>query len=255
VSDVSSLTTPAPSASAAGPILELQDVHAYYGHVHALKGVSLTVGQGEIVALIGANGAGKSTTLRAVSGLLKPREGDIKISGRSILGVPAHQVVYMGVSHSPEGRKIFPTLSVNENLNMGAYTLGGAKAKIEEHREKVFELFPRLRERRNQLAGTLSGGEQQMLAIGRALMIRPKLLLLDEPSLGLAPLLVKTIFDTVREINKTGMSILLVEQNARAALRLATTGYVLETGNIVLSGRAGSLLADERVRKAYLGEG
>jgi len=237
------------------PILELQNVHAYYGHVHALKGVSLTVGQGEIVALIGANGAGKSTTLRAVSGLLKPREGDIKIVGKSILGVPAHEVVYMGVSHSPEGRKIFSTLSVNENLNMGAYALGGAKARIEEHRERVFALFPRLKERRLQLAGTLSGGEQQMLAIGRALMSDPKLLLLDEPSLGLAPLLVRTIFDTVREINKTGTSILLVEQNARAALRLAATGYVLETGSIVLSGPSGSLLADERVRKAYLGEG
>jgi branched-chain amino acid transport system ATP-binding protein len=169
--------------------------------------------------------------------------------------MPAHQVVYMSVSHSPEGRKIFPTLSVNENLNMGAYALGSAKSKIEEHRERVFALFPRLRERKSQLAGTLSGGEQQMLAIGRALMIDPKLLLLDEPSLGLAPLLVKTIFDTVREINKTGTSILLVEQNARAALRLATTGYVLETGSIVLSGPASALLADERVRKAYLGEG
>jgi branched-chain amino acid transport system ATP-binding protein len=236
-------------------MLEVNNVHAYYGHVHALKGISLTVGQGEVVALIGANGAGKSTTLRAVSGLLKLREGEIKIAGKSIAGVPAHDVVYMGVSHSPEGRKIFPTLTVNENLNMGAYSLGGAKAKIEGHRDRVFALFPRLRERRSQLAGTLSGGEQQMLAIGRALMNDPRLLLLDEPSLGLAPLLVKTIFDTVREINKTGVSILLVEQNARAALRLATTGYVLETGNIVLSGPASSLLADERVRKAYLGEG
>jgi branched-chain amino acid transport system ATP-binding protein len=254
MTDATTLTGPARTAAAAAPILELDNVHAYYGHVHALKGVSLTVGQGEIVALIGANGAGKSTTLRAVSGLLRPRQGDIKIGGKSILGLPAHQVVYMGVSHSPEGRKIFPTLTVNENLNMGAYALGGAKAKIEEHRDKVFELFPRLRERRSQLAGTLSGGEQQMLAIGRALMIDPKLLLLDEPSLGLAPLLVKTIFDTVREINKTGMSILLVEQNARAALRLATAGYVLETGSIVLSGPASSLLADARVRKAYLGE-
>jgi branched-chain amino acid transport system ATP-binding protein len=233
----------------------VRDAHAYYGHVHALKGVSLTVGRGEIVALIGANGAGKSTTLRAVSGLIKLRGGEIKIGGKSISGMPAHNVVYMGVSHSPEGRKIFPTLSVNENLNMGAYALGNAKDKIEGHREKVFTLFPRLKERRGQLAGTLSGGEQQMLAIGRALMSDPKLLLLDEPSLGLAPLLVKTIFDTVREINKTGVSILLVEQNARAALRLATTGYVLETGLIVLSGPANTLLADEGVRKAYLGEG
>jgi branched-chain amino acid transport system ATP-binding protein len=246
---------PAAVQTGAAPMLEVNNVHAYYGHVHALRGISLTVGQGEIVALIGANGAGKSTTLRAVSGLLKLREGEIKIAGKSIAGVPAHDVVYAGVSHSPEGRKIFATLTVNENLNMGAYALGGAKAKIEAHREKVFALFPRLRERRSQLAGTLSGGEQQMLAIGRALMNDPRLLLLDEPSLGLAPLLVKTIFDTVREINKTGVSILLVEQNARAALRLATTGYVLETGNIVLSGPAQELLADARVRKAYLGEG
>jgi branched-chain amino acid transport system ATP-binding protein len=222
--------------------------------VHALKGISLSVAPGEIVALIGANGAGKSTTLRAVSGLLKLRQGEIVINGRPIAGMPAHEVVYLGVSHAPEGRKIFSTLSVNENLNMGAYPLGSAKTRIEDHRDKVFNLFPRLKERRNQLAGTLSGGEQQMLAIGRALMSDPKLLLLDEPSLGLAPLLVKAIFDTVREINRSGMTILLVEQNARAALRLAHKGYVLETGNIVLAGPAGELLADERVRKAYLGE-
>ena len=250
--------TPLPEEQARAarpPMLELRNVHAYYGHVHALKGISITVGQGEIVALIGANGAGKSTTLRAVSGLVKLREGEIRIGGKSIAGAPAHQVVYMGVSHSPEGRKIFATLSVNENLNMGAYALGNAKVEIERHRAKVFALFPRLAERRRQLAGTLSGGEQQMLAIGRALMSDPKLLLLDEPSLGLAPLLVKAIFDTVREINKSGMSILLVEQNARAALRLATTGYVLETGSIALSGPAQDLLADARVRKAYLGEG
>lgn len=237
------------------PILEVQDVHTYYGHVHALKGISLTVAPGEFVALIGANGAGKSTTLRTVSGLLRPRQGQISIAGQPVVGMPAHQIVYLGVSHAPEGRRIFSTLSVNENLNMGAYALGNAKVRIEEHREKVFTLFPRLKERRSQLAGTLSGGEQQMLAIGRALMSDPKLLLLDEPSLGLAPLLVKTIFDTVREINKSGVTILLVEQNARAALKLATTGYVLETGTIVLSGPARELLADERVRKAYLGEG
>jgi branched-chain amino acid transport system ATP-binding protein len=242
-------TTPAPE-----PILIIQDLHTYYGHVHALKGISLSVGRGETVALIGANGAGKSTTLRAVSGLVKPRQGDVRIAGKSIVGTSAHQVVFMGVSHAPEGRKIFSTLSVDENLNMGAYTLGSARDRIEEHRTRVFDLFPRLKERRRQLAGTLSGGEQQMLAIGRALMSDPKLLLLDEPSLGLAPLLVKAIFDTIREINKSGVTILLVEQNARAALRLATTGYVLETGNIVLSGPAQQLLADERVRKAYLGE-
>jgi branched-chain amino acid transport system ATP-binding protein len=237
------------------PVLEVRDVHTYYGHVHALKGISLSVAPGEIVALIGANGAGKSTALRTISGLLRPKQGEISIGGQAAVGMPAHRIVFMGVSHAPEGRKIFSTLSVNENLNMGAYALGGAKTRIEEHRERVFALFPRLKERRNQLAGTLSGGEQQMLAIGRALMSDPKLLLLDEPSLGLAPLLVKAIFDTVREINKSGVTILLVEQNARAALKLATTGYVLETGAIVLSGPAGQLLADERVRKAYLGEG
>lgn len=235
-------------------ILDIQDVQAYYGHVHALKGISLSVNQGEIVALIGANGAGKTTVLRTVSGLLRPRQGEVRIGGQSIRGMQAHQVVYMGVSHAPEGRKIFSTLSVNENLNMGAYSLGGQRARIEQHRERVFALFPRLRERRNQLAGTLSGGEQQMLAIGRALMADPKVLLLDEPSLGLAPLLVRAIFDTVKQINASGVAILLVEQNARAALRLAHKGYVLETGNIVLAGPSGQLLADERVRKAYLGE-
>ncbi len=236
------------------PILEVRDLHAYYGHVHALKGISLSVAAGEIVALIGANGAGKSTTLRAVSGLVRPREGDILIAGRSTRDLPAHQIVYLGVSHAPEGRKIFTTLTVNENLNMGAYSLGRAKATIEAHRRRVFQLFPRLAERRNQLAGTLSGGEQQMLAIGRALMSDPQILLLDEPSLGLAPLLVRAIFDTIREINAAGVTILLVEQNARAALKLANKGYVLETGRIVLAGPADQLLADARVRKAYLGE-
>ena len=235
------------------PILEIREVHTYYGHVHALKGISLSIAPGEIVALIGANGAGKTTTLRTVSGLLRPRDGDILINGKSLKAIPAHEIVFMGVSHAPEGRKIFSTLTVNENLNMGAYTLSN-KARIEEHREHVFTLFPRLKERRNQLAGTLSGGEQQMLAIGRALMSDPKVLLLDEPSLGLAPLLVRAIFDIVREINRSGTTILLVEQNARAALKLAHKGYVLETGSIVLSGPAATLLADERVRKAYLGE-
>jgi branched-chain amino acid transport system ATP-binding protein len=238
----------------AEPLLEVRDVHTGYGHVHALKGVSLQVEPGEIVALIGANGAGKSTTLRTASGLLRPRSGDVLIAGRSILGIPAHQVVNMGVSHAPEGRMIFSTLTVNENLSMGAYSLGGNKAAVESHRRRAFKLFPRLAERRSQLAGTLSGGEQQMLAIARALMSDPKLLLLDEPSLGLAPLLVKAIFDTVREINRSGVAILLVEQNARAALRLAHTGYVLETGTVVLSGPAQALLSDERVRRAYLGE-
>ena len=238
----------------AEPILEVRDIHTYYGHVHALRGISLKVDPGEIVALIGANGAGKTTTLRAISGLIQPRTGEIRVLGRSTRGTPAHEIVFMGVSHAPEGRKIFSTLSVDENLNMGAYSLGGNTSQIEEHRGRVFELFPRLKERRNQLAGTLSGGEQQMLAIGRALMSDPKILLLDEPSLGLAPLLVRAIFDTVREINQLGMAILLVEQNARAALRLAHNAYVLETGGIVLSGPARDLLQDVRVRKSYLGE-
>lgn len=235
-------------------MLEVRDIHTYYGHVHALKGISLSVSKGEIVALIGANGAGKSTALRAISGLLRLRQGDILIDGKSVRGVSAHRIVFMGVSHAPEGRKIFSALTVGENLSMGAYTLGGDKVRIEAHRERVFKLFPRLKERRSQLAGTLSGGEQQMLAIGRALMSDPKLLLLDEPSLGLAPLLVRAIFETIEEINQSGVTILLVEQNARAALRLAHQAYVLETGSIVLSGPARQLLADQRVRKAYLGE-
>jgi branched-chain amino acid transport system ATP-binding protein len=238
----------------AEPILQLNAVHAYYGHVHALKGIALDVNEGEIVTLLGANGAGKSTTLRAISGLVRPRQGEITVAGRSIVGLPAHQIVYLGVSHAPEGRRIFSTLSVNENLNMGAYSLGRNKSAIEAHRRRVYRLFPRLEERKGQLAGTLSGGEQQMLAIGRALMSDPRILLLDEPSLGLAPLLVKAIFDTIREINQAGVTILLVEQNARAALKLADKGYVLETGGIALSGPAEQLLADERVRKAYLGE-
>jgi len=199
-----------------------------------------------------ANGAGESTTLRAVSGL---RKGEIIIGSRNLAGMAAHEVVYLGVSRSPEGRKISSTLSVNENLSMGAYALGSARARTEENREKVYTLFPRLRERRIQLAGTLSGGEQQMLAIGRALMNDPTLLRLDEPSLGRAPLLVRTIFETMREINRSGVTILLAEQNARPALRLAHKGYVLDTGSIVLSGPASELLANERVRKAYLGEG
>jgi branched-chain amino acid transport system ATP-binding protein len=242
------------NANSKAPVLAVDEVHAYYGHVHALKGISLEVNHGEIVALIGANGAGKTTTLRTISGLLKPRQGDVRILGQSIRDVAPHQIVFRGVSHSPEGRKIFATLTVNENLNMGAYSLGSDKVRIEEHRERVFKLFPRLSERRKQLGGTLSGGEQQMLAIGRALMADPKILLLDEPSLGLAPLLVRVIFDTVREINQAGVTILLVEQNARAALRLAHKGYVLETGSIVLAGPASELLTDERVRKSYLGE-
>ncbi|TEU10941.1 MAG: ABC transporter ATP-binding protein [Anaerolineales bacterium] len=235
-------------------LLEIENLNTYYGHVQALKGISLTVDEGEIVTLIGANGAGKSTTLRTISGLLRPREGRVVFQGQELNAVPAHEIVYRGISQAPEGRAVFATLTTNENLNMGAYSLGGDKEVIEENRRRVFKLFPRLEERRNQIAGTLSGGEQQMLAIGRALMARPKILMLDEPSLGLAPMLVKAIFQTIREINEQGVTILLVEQNARAALKLADKGYVLETGNIVLEGTAEELMGDERVRKAYLGE-
>jgi branched-chain amino acid transport system ATP-binding protein len=235
-------------------LLEIENLHSYYGHVHALKGISLEVEEGEIVTLIGANGAGKTTTLRTVSGLLPPREGRVVFDGQVLNGVPAHQIVNMGISQAPEGRKVFATLTVQENLNMGAYSLGGDRGAIEENRRRVFELFPRLEERKSQIGGTLSGGEQQMLSIGRALMARPKLLMLDEPSLGLAPMLVKAIFETIEEINQGGVTILLVEQNARAALRLADKGYVLETGRTILSGSAEELIRDERVRKAYLGE-
>ncbi len=235
-------------------LLELRDVHTYYGHVHALKGITISVEEGEIVTLLGANGAGKTTTLNTISGLLRPRRGQIIFEGRVINDVPAHQIVRLGICQAPEGRKIFSTLTVDENLNMGAYSLGNDRKAIEENRRRVFELFPRLKERRKQIAGTLSGGEQQMLSIGRALMARPKLLTLDEPSLGLAPMLVRAIFETIKEINERGVTILLVEQNARAALKLADRGYVLETGRIVLSGTAEELMRDERVRKAYLGE-
>ena len=235
-------------------LLTIEDLHTYYGHVHALKGINLEVNEGEIVCLIGANGAGKSTTLRTVSGLVRPREGRILLEGEPIETIPAHQIVERGISQAPEGRQVFSTLTVTENLNMGAYTLGADKEAIEENRQRVFGLFPRLEERKNQLGGTLSGGEQQMLTIGRALMARPKLLMLDEPSLGLAPILVKTIFETIGAIKERGVTILLVEQNARAALKVADRGYVLEIGSVVLSGPAQGLLQDERVRKAYLGE-
>jgi branched-chain amino acid transport system ATP-binding protein len=235
-------------------LLSMDDLHTYYGRVHALKGISLDINEGEVVTLIGANGAGKTTTLRTISGLIRPRQGKILFGDQTLNTVPAYKIVEMGISHAPEGRKIFATLTVLENLNMGAYRLGNNRAEIKAHMNRVFQLFPRIADRQSQLAGTLSGGEQQMLCIGRALMANPKLLLLDEPSLGLAPMLVKTIFDTVRQISDQGVTILLVEQNARAALRLADKAYVLETGRIVLSGRADELLRDERVRRAYLGE-
>jgi branched-chain amino acid transport system ATP-binding protein len=235
-------------------LLELTDVHTYYGRVHALKGISMQIEEGKIVTLIGANGAGKSTTLRTIAGLVRPQQGSITFAGRPLHTLAAHEIVLAGLTMVPEGRRIFSTLTVQENLNMGAYSLGNDRSAIEANRRRVFELFPRLAERKHQLGGTLSGGEQQMLAIGRALMARPRLLMLDEPSLGLAPMLVKAIFETVQQINAQGVTILLVEQNARAALKLADYGYVLETGSIALEGAASDLLRDERVRKAYLGE-
>lgn len=235
-------------------LLKVDDLHIYYGHVYALKGISLSVSEGEIITLLGANGAGKSTALRAISGLIAPQKGAISFLGDNLTGVPAHEVVNRGISHAPEGRKVFSTLTVDENLNLGAYSRQKDKEGIENSRRRVYNLFPRLEERRSQLAGTLSGGEQQMLAIGRALMGRPKLLMLDEPSLGLAPILVQAIFRTIREINEQGVTVLLVEQNARAALKLASRAYVIEVGKIVLEGNTSDLVKDERVRKAYLGE-
>jgi len=234
-------------------LLEVNDIHTYYDAIHALKGITISVDEGEIVTLIGANGAGKSTTLNSICGLYHPRSGTIYLDGEPIHELPAHEIVQRGLSQAPEGRQVFGRLSVTENLKMGAYTRTD-KEGIQADMERVFELFPRLKERSKQVAGTLSGGEQQMLAIGRALMASPRLLLLDEPSMGLAPLLVETIFDTIREINEQGTTILLVEQNASIALSLAQRGYVLETGRIVLQDSAEALQANEMVRKAYLGE-
>lgn len=233
-------------------MLEIKDIHVYYGAIHAIKGVSLTVRQGEIVTLIGSNGAGKSTTLRTVSGLLKPKEGDILFEGESIAGRPAQEIVKAGISQVPEGRRIFANMTVLENLELGAFTRDDADG-VEADMNMVFERFPRLQERKSQAAGTLSGGEQQMLAMGRALMSRPRLLLLDEPSMGLAPLLIREIFNIIVDINKTGTTVLLVEQNANMALSIAHRAYVLETGRIALSGDAKELAASEEVRKAYLG--
>ena len=234
-------------------ILELEDVHTFYGSIEALKGISITVGKGEIVTLIGANGAGKSTTLRSINGLNHPRTGKIVFQGTDVTSMPPHQIVKNGISQSPEGRKLFPRMSVTENLEMGAFQRND-RAEIREDMDRVFSLFPRLAERRTQKAGTMSGGEQQMCAIGRALMARPKLLLLDEPSMGLAPIFVEKIFEIVREINDQGTPILLVEQNALMALDTADRGYVLETGTIALADDAKSLRENEQVRKTYLGE-
>ncbi|HHU31310.1 MAG TPA: ABC transporter ATP-binding protein [Clostridia bacterium] len=233
-------------------MLKLDKIDVYYGAIHALKNLSLEVNEGEIVTLIGANGAGKSTTLKTISGLIRPKNGDVLFNEQSIISVPAQNIVKMGISQVPEGRRIFANLTVLENLEMGAY-LRKDKAGIKETMEKVFDKFPRLKERLSQRAGTLSGGEQQMLAMGRALMSQPKLLLLDEPSMGLAPILVKEIFSIIKEINEQGTTILLVEQNANMALSIASRAYVLETGRIVASGSASELLASEQIKKAYLG--
>ena len=233
-------------------LLHLQDLHVYYGSIHALRGLSIEVDAGKIVTLIGANGAGKSTTLNTISGLLRPRRGSVRLEGEDLAGVPPHEIVLKGVVQVPEGRRIFGRLTVVENLEMGAYTLAARKA-IEEGMDRSFALFPRLKERRMQIAGTLSGGEQQMLAIGRALMARPRLLLMDEPSMGLAPILVEQIFDAIQDINRQGTSILLVEQNAYMALTIAHRGYVLQTGSIVLAGPAADLQANADVKRAYLG--
>jgi branched-chain amino acid transport system ATP-binding protein len=235
-----------------GPMLAVENIHVYYGNIAAVKGISLEVMKGEIVTLIGSNGAGKSTTMRAISGLVSPRRGSITFEGRKISGMPGHQVTALGISQSPEGRRIFGRMTVDENLDLGAF-LRNDKDGILEDRDRVYDLFPRLKERVHQKAGTLSGGEQQMLAVARALMGRPRLLMLDEPSMGLAPLLVELIFNTIRQIREQGMTILLVEQNALAALDVADRAYVLESGVIKQTGKAADLAASDDVRKAYLG--
>jgi branched-chain amino acid transport system ATP-binding protein len=236
----------------ATPILQVEDIHTFYGSIEALKGISLEVYEGEIVTLIGSNGAGKTTTLRSISGIVPPRTGAIYYLGKDITGMPGHQVASIGIAQSPEGRRIFPRMTVLENLEMGAFTRKD-NAAIRADVERVYEMFPRLKERQKQKAGTMSGGEQQMLAMGRALMAQPKLLLLDEPSLGLAPVIVDKIYEIIREINQQGVTILLVEQNANYALDVSSRGYVLETGTVALSDKSSALRTDERVMAAYLG--
>jgi branched-chain amino acid transport system ATP-binding protein len=233
-------------------LLELDELHVFYGNIEALKGVSMNVGKGEIVTLIGSNGAGKSTTLRAISGTHKPRIGRVRLQGRDVHHLPAHEIVRLGIAHSPEGRKVFSRMTVYENLQMGAFSRRGQR--IDDDIARVYDLFPRLRERRSQKAGTMSGGEQQMLAMGRALMARPTILLLDEPSMGLSPILTEQIFNIIREINAQGTTVLLVEQNALMALNAAHRGYVIQTGKIILADTAANLAANEQVRQAYLGE-
>ncbi len=234
-------------------MLEVKDLEVYYGVIQAIKGISFHVGQGEVIALIGANGAGKTTTLHTVTGLISPKNGHVLFEGKDITKVPAHKIVSMGMAHVPEGRRVFAELSVYENLKMGAYTRKD-KNEIEESLKNVYKRFPRLEERRNQMAGTLSGGEQQMLAMGRALMSKPKLILMDEPSMGLSPIMVNEIFDIIRSVSESGTTVLLVEQNAKKALSIADRAYVLETGKIVLEGKAKDLLEDDSIKKAYLGE-
>jgi branched-chain amino acid transport system ATP-binding protein len=234
-------------------LLEVENIHVFYGNIEAVKGVSFSVEEGEIVTLIGGNGAGKTTTLRTISGVKNPRKGTITWAGNAIHALPSHEIVRLGICQSPEGRRIFARMTIAENLDMGTYARKD-RSEIKKDTDRVYELFPRLQERRKQLGGTLSGGEQQMLAIGRALMARPKLLMLDEPSLGLAPKLIETIFAIIKEINEQGTTILMVEQNAYGALKLANRGYVLESGEIVLQDDADKLLVDPEVRKAYLGE-
>lgn len=234
-------------------MLEVKDLKVYYGMIQAIKGVSFHVNEGEVIALIGANGAGKTTILHTVSGLLTPKEGSVTFEGKDIVKLPGHKIVSMGMAHVPEGRRVFAQLSVLQNLKMGAYTRKD-KEEIAQTLKTVFERFPRLEERQNQLAGTLSGGEQQMLAMGRALMSHPKIILMDEPSMGLSPIFVNEIFDIIQEVSKSGTTVLLVEQNAKKALSIADRAYVLETGNIVLEGKASDLLNDDSIKKAYLGE-
>ena len=233
-------------------LLELQGIDTYYGHIQALRGISLTVDRGEIVTLLGSNGAGKTTTLRTIAGVMRPRKGTVTLDGQDLRNVPANRIVSLGIAHSPEGRRIFPRMTVRENLELGAYVRKGVD--LTPDYDRVFTLFPRLRERIGQVAGTLSGGEQQMLAIGRALMAHPSVLLLDEPSMGLAPVLVELVFQTIKDINQQGTTILLVEQNALMALSIANRGYVLQTGRVVLADTAEKLTQNEMVRKAYLGE-
>jgi branched-chain amino acid transport system ATP-binding protein len=246
------MTDPIAPSGGPQPMLVMDNAHTFYGQIHALRGITLEVRQGEVVTLIGANGAGKTTTLKTISGMLHPREGSVRFEGDDITTVPAHELVERGIGHAPEGRRIFSRLTVLENLQMGAFSR--PKADIGPDIDRVFALFPRLKERTGQLGGTLSGGEQQMLAIGRALMSEPRMLLLDEPSLGLAPILVAQVFETIKQINKQGTTVLLVEQNALQALSIANRGYVLQTGEVVLSGSAEDLRQNETVRKAYLGE-